>query len=345
MRWLIGSIVLAALAACRPADEPARAPGATPEHPAAGSTIAGQPWRLVAIRRPGAAEEPVGAQPQYTLELGADQRYRGVAHCNSFTGSYEQQGSSTLRIRAAAATLVACPQPSIADEYVRALASAVRYEIVGDELLLQYAASGRLRFGRDAPQAEAAPEIGRTFVFDCDGDLSFTVRYGPGEAALWAPARLGGAYRVLSLDHSAASGRYEEGDTLYFRNGDFATFELGGQRYVDCRSSPAKVPWADAARRGATFRAIGNEPAWYVEIFPDRLAIVTELGTNRLELGYAQPTAENGRTKYRAVAGGRSATVAIDRRPCVDSMSGEGFDAATTVRLEDRTLLGCGRFL
>ena len=32
-------------------------------------TITGEPWRLVAIRRPGAAEEPVGPEPTYTVAV------------------------------------------------------------------------------------------------------------------------------------------------------------------------------------------------------------------------------------------------------------------------------------
>jgi len=335
---------LAALAACQPADEPVRAPQAEQDAAVPLSAITGQPWRLTAIRRPGAAEEPIGEEPPYTLELGADGRYMGRAHCNSFTGGYEQPGPGTLQIRAGAATLAACLQPSIADEYLRALASASRYRIAGDELHLQYASSGELTFVRDAPPA-AAPEIGRTFVFDCGNGIDFTVRYGPGEAALWAPASLGGTYQVLSIARSASGARYEEGDTLFWNKGELATIELGGQRYVDCRLSPSKAPWADAKRRGATFRALGNEPAWYVEIFPDRLAIVTELGTNRVELAHAGSVVENGRTTYRASAEGRAATVVIDRRACADSMSGEGFEAAATVSIDNRTLLGCGRFL
>jgi putative lipoprotein len=195
----------------------------------------------------------------------------------------------------------------------------------------------------ESPEAVAAPEIGRTFVFDCDGGVSFTARFGPGEMALWSPESLAEPYQVLSLARSGT--RYEEGDTVFWSKGNLATIEIAGQRFVDCRSNPSKAPWADAKRRGATFRALGNEPAWYVEIFPDRLAIVTELGTNRTELAHEGPVVASGRTTYRAAADGREATVVIDRRACADSMSGEGFEAFATVSFENRTLLGCGRFL
>jgi putative lipoprotein len=114
---------------------------------------------------------------------------------------------------------------------------------------------------------------------------------------------------------------------------------------VDCRSNPAKVPWADAKRRGVTLRALGNEPAWYVEIFADRLVIVTELGAKRTELAHGGAVVEAGRITYRAAAAGSEATVVIDRRACADSMSGEGFEAAATVSFENRRLLGCGRLM
>jgi uncharacterized membrane protein/membrane-bound inhibitor of C-type lysozyme len=340
-----------ALAGCQRTDDASpRSPagaenGAASATPVADAAITGEIWRLVGLRRPGAAEEPVGAEPQYTVEFGADGRYLGRAHCNGFTGGYELAMPAELRIRAGAATPAACPQPSIADEYLRALASASRYAVSGDELRLAYNTSGELRFIREPPQATAAPETARTFVYDCDGGVSFTVRTGPGEVALWAPAALGGAYQVLSLVRAASGARYEEGDTAFWSRGDLATLEFAGRRYVDCRSNPRAVPWADAKRRGATFRALGNEPAWYVEVFPERLAIVRELGTKRTELPHGGALVEGARTTYRAAADGLEATVVIERRACADSMSGEGFEAAATITFEDRTLRGCGRFL
>jgi heat shock protein HslJ/uncharacterized membrane protein len=357
MRWSRSSIafvVAAASAGCQVADESAvrdeaaqsgAAPGVSPAPGGSDATITGQQWRLVALRRPGSAEEAVTTDPAYTVEFGADGRYSGRAHCNSFTGAYERSAAGALQIRAAAATLAACSPPSIADEYLRALASVSEYQVSGEELRLSYNASGELRFTRETEAVAAAPEVARTFVYDCDGELSFTVRTGPGEVALWAPQALGGAYQVLSQTPAASGARYEEGDTVYWNRGDLATFELAGQRYVDCRSNPRQVPWADAVRRGATFRALGNEPAWYVEIFPERLAIVTELGTKRTELPHGGPLVDGSRTTYRAVADARAVTVVIERRACADSMSGEGFEAAATVTFESRTLMGCGRFL
>ncbi|HXS80939.1 MAG TPA: META domain-containing protein [Gammaproteobacteria bacterium] len=350
-----------ALAACQRVED-APVPTVTPDAEvgvqparaddgASDGTMTDALWRLVAIRRPGGSAEPVAADPSYYVEFRADAHYAGRAHCNSFTGEYEHPAPGVLHIRAGAATLAACPQPSIADEYLRALASVTHYEVTDDELRLSYNTSGELKFHR--LEIEFVPEVhfgfelapARTLVYDCDGDVSFTVREGPGEVALWAPEALGGTYQVLSLARSGSGVRYVEGDTVFWNKGNLATIEIAGQRFVDCRSNPSKALWADAKRRGATFRALGNEPGWYIEIFADRIVFGTQPGTKRMELEYVEPIIEGTRRTYRASGDGYEGTVVIDRRGCVDTMSGEGFEAAATVSFENRTLRGCGRFL
>jgi putative lipoprotein len=133
---------------------------------------------------------------------------------------------------------------------------------------------------------------------------------------------------------------------VYWSKGELATFEAGGQRFIDCRSNPAKVPWADAARRGAVFRGLGQEPAWNVEIERDnKIVLVTDYGAKRTEVVHAEPRVEGPRTTYRAADVAAALTIDVERRACTDSMSGEAFDAAVTVTLADRVLHGCGRFL
>jgi putative lipoprotein len=205
------------------------------------------------------------------------------------------------------------------------------------EILVQLVAGGN--------GAAGASEVGRTFVFDCDGDVSFTVRTGPGEVALWAPQSVGGQYVVLGMTRSASGARYEDGDTVYWNRGELATFEIAGQRFIDCRSNPRKVPWADAARRGVTFRALGNEPSWYLEIREGRLAMVTELGSRRTELAYEEPLVAGRRATYRAAADGHELVAVVERTACTDSMSGEAFEATATVTFDDAMFYGCGRFL
>jgi membrane-bound inhibitor of C-type lysozyme len=166
---------------------------------------------------------------------------------------------------------------------------------VSSDASSQRAQPNRIGTGSPAPTSDrvitplkATIEVGRTFVFDCDGDASFTVRPGPGELALWAPASLSGRYVVLSATPPSSEERYEEGDVVVqWSNGELATFEIGGRLFPACRANPSKVPWAEAKRRGITLRALGNEPSWSLEIRPEALTMITELGARRTELTYS----------------------------------------------------------
>lgn len=307
-------------------------------------SIVSGPWRLIAMTRAGGEPERVPREPPYTIEFGADGRYNGQAHCNRYMGSYARPAADRLAMSAGAATLAACGEPSIADEYLRTVAAATRYVVRGDELELTTDDGRALTFVRESPQA-AAPEVGRTFVFDCDTEERFVVRTGPGEVAVWAPPSAGNQYVVLGSTESAPGARYADGDTVFWNRGELATLEIAGRSFRDCRSNPAAVPWADAKRRGATFRALGNEPAWSLEVHAQRLVLVTSLGAEHAELVSRGPVVDGAQTTYRAAQDGRELTAVIVRQPCADTMSGEAFEASATVTFGEEVFRGCGRFL
>jgi putative lipoprotein len=375
---LLGLTALA-LGSCRPADDDAApAPNAEPAAgagPAADAAVPGEAdassdtdillgvWVLVTYQAESGFEEAAPPNERYTLSFTADGRIAGQADCNRYFGGYSVPSPGRLAMTNLGATMAACPPESRSQDFLRAVGAATRYELVGAELKL-FGGGDALTFARETPApgpearaVEASPEpepqaaaaeIGRTFVFDCDADVSFTVRTGPGEVALWIPASLGGEYLVLSQARSASGARYEEGEAVFWSKGDLATFEVGGQRFVDCRSNPAKVPWADAARRGVVFRGLGQEPAWNVEIRGDgHMDLILDYGARRIEAvnAHAEPSVEGLRTTYRSANDPPTFAVVIERRTCTDSMSGEAFEATVTVTLETDLLYGCGRFL
>ena len=371
-RFALLGLAALALASCGPADEgaPGSATGTAQSAPSAeaaprqASNVLVGTWVLVTYQAESGFEEAVAANERYTIEFTADGEVAGQADCNRYFGGYSEPSPGRLALTNLGATLAACPPESRSSDFLRVVSAATRYELVGGELKL-FGGGEALTFARappaneapaaaarpedaasEAPSAQqaAAPEVGRTFVFDCDGELSFTVRTGPGEVALWAPASLGSAYLVLSLTRAASGARYAEGDTVFWDKGEVATFEVGGQRFVDCRSNPAKVPWADAARRGVVFRGLGQEPGWNVEIERDgRMVLVADYGAQRTEAMSWNAAVWGAQTTYRSAE--VPLTVVVERRACTDSMSGEAFEAAVTVTLAERVLYGCGRFL
>jgi putative lipoprotein len=371
------ALAMLALASCRPAgeDSPTDASEAASPSPPGPPTAApvdarastGQPqapgvlvgvWVLVTYQAESGFEEAVAANERYTIEFTSDGRVAGQADCNRYSGAYSEPAPGRLAMGTnMIVTMAACPPASRSPEYVRAVGAATRYELVGGELKL-FGGGDALTFVREpadvvpetvTPDAPAEPqanatEVGRTFVYDCGPDVSFTIRTGPGEVALWAPPAHGSAYLVLSATPAASGARYAEGDTVYWNRGELATFEIGGRRYIDCQSNPAKVPWADAARRGVVFRGLGQEPGWNVEIGPDaKVVLVTDYGATRTEVVVWNAAVDGQRMTYRPADG--SLTVVVERRACADSMSGEAYEAVVTITLADRMLHGCGRFL
>ncbi len=135
------------------------------------------------------------------------------------------------------------------------------------------------------------------------------------------------------------------GASLYWSRGGLATFEIRGRSFADCTSSPGAAPSAEVRGRSANFRARGNEPSWILEISPQQLTVITDLGERRTEFPYRDPTVAGARTTYRSFVGTQELVVAIDRAPCSDTMSGELFDSTVTVTFEGATLYGCGRGL
>ena len=205
MRWPSGPIAwaaLAALAGCQPADDAA---GARRRRRRARRSSRRERLRTARSRAsPGASSRFGGPapprsrwapEPQYTVAVRSRRALLGSSALQQLHGRVRACRAGALRIRAGAATLAACPQPSIADEYLRALASVTDYSVSGEELLLTYNTGGELEFVREPQQAAAAPEVGRTFVFDCDGDVSFTMRTGPARSRCGRRRRSAGLTR------------------------------------------------------------------------------------------------------------------------------------------------------
>ena len=104
--------------------------------------------------------------------------------------------------------------------------------------------------------------------------------------------------------------------------------------------------WQQAKLRGVSFRAVGQEPGWLLEIsHGEEILLVTDYGQNRLELPYVEPAVSQAQRRTQFVVGSPETVIEIRGEPCRDSMSGEEFTTAVTVERPDRTLHGCGRAL
>jgi putative lipoprotein len=203
---------------------------------------------------------------------------------------------------------------------------------------------GDLRGGPLAGAADFHPDerpLATTLVYDCNG-YDFVARLGPGEMALWLPER----YLVLPQVRSASGTLYEEGDVSFWSKGDDAMLTADGQSHQNCYLQPERVPWEDARRRGVDFRAVGNEPGWYLEVRSGRqLLFVAQEGMLRVMVPDAEDDSVDTERVYHGAADAHNLQVRIEQQPCVDTMSGGTFPDQVLVTLDGTRYQGCGQSL
>jgi putative lipoprotein len=109
---------------------------------------------------------------------------------------------------------------------------------------------------------------------------------------------------------------------------------------------PAVDPWEDARGRGIEFRALGQEPGWFLEIDEGRsMHLVYDYMEREATTSAPTVAMEGTTTVYRGSTGAQSLTVTVDDRECQDIMSGFEFPNTVTVDIDGRILHGCGRRL
>lgn len=182
-----------------------------------------------------------------------------------------------------------------------------------------------------------------TFVYECDDGYGFVARIQGETAWVFLPET------TAALPHvpAGAGARYSEGGITYWSKGEGALLEVAGAEHVACANNWRRAVWEHAKLSGADFRAVGNEPGWLLEIYPRRMVLVTDYGEHRYEFETPDPVenTEERRATYETSDRGLRVIVVIEGRECRDTMSGEVFEAAVAVKLNEATYRGCGRAL
>jgi len=179
-------------------------------------------------------------------------------------------------------------------------------------------------------------------VYVCPGYGEVRARIGSEAAALW----LDGEWRVLPRTRSASGARFAAADRLLWDRGPEALISLGSGEPEGCWRREPGSPWAEAGARGIDFRALGQEPGWYLEIdAEDRMTLVHAYGEKRASVPTPPPARDGETIRYRADTEAARLDVTIVHRTCFDSMSGARFPHTVTVTVDGRELHGCGRYL
>jgi putative lipoprotein len=110
--------------------------------------------------------------------------------------------------------------------------------------------------------------------------------------------------------------------------------------------APLATPWREARERGVDFRAVGQEPGWYIEIDHERsIRLVWDYMDHEATMPAVQPVAAEGRTTYSTIDASHRLNVVVEDRGCNDGMSGDPYPNTVIVTIDGRELRGCGQFL
>ena len=194
----------------------------------------------------------------------------------------------------------------------------------------------------EAPRAgETTGPLLAAFVFDCDDGTRRLANFERvGEVILTLPGK---TLRLPAV--SADSGaKYSDGTNTFWTQEREARFETRGSEPTDCVENRRESILEDARRRGVYLWATGNEPGWTLEIMPEATLLLTDYGQSRYEFVTPQPEVDalSGTTVYSVESNGHRIAIGVRSEECLDSMSGERFETAVEIRLDDRRLSGCG---
>jgi len=139
MRRIIFSTLLLALAATTAAC--AAASGS--------SGLTGKVWHLTAITEKVPAFQgvvPEADQANYTIQFKPADTFQAKADCNQLSGSYKTTSNGGMTITPGPMTMMACPEGSMADQYIQGLAKTDSYVVASDVLTLNQNDGGTLSF-------------------------------------------------------------------------------------------------------------------------------------------------------------------------------------------------------
>lgn len=111
-------------------------------------------------------------------------------------------------------------------------------------------------------------------------------------------------------------------------------------------AAPARPdPWAEAKARGIEFRAVGNEPGWFMDVDVGRtVKLVLDYGERTVNVPAPARWSAGGANSF-ASAGDTPVSIAVTPGRCSDGMSDAVYPASVKVEVGGKTYAGCGRDL
>ncbi|WP_114326065.1 hypothetical protein [Candidatus Colwellia aromaticivorans] len=164
--------------------------------------------------------------------------------------------------------------------------------------------------------------------------------------------------QICTMDYRPVCGLMNENKIKTYSNGCGACSDPKVLSYTDqaCQDDSLdktsrnhelteKNVWHVAKLRGVSYRAIGQEPAWLLEIINgEHFYISSDYGELVKTYPYVEPKVNTAQrtTVYQL---NNDVIIKLEDKNCVDTMSGEAFSTQVNIKWHDRVLIGCGKTL
>ena len=197
---------------------------------------------------------------------------------------------------------------------------------------------------KEQPRKVTVRDKTKAYVYECGDKFSFAAKFSDEKVLLKLPDR------TVSLPHvkSASGALYSDGKIVYWNQGEEARLELGQTIFNNCRYNHAKSIWQTAKLKGVDFRAVGNNPLWFLEISDfSRTVFSKEQSREKYIFNTPEPVIDfrANKTIYQTRSNEHALEVMLLRKSCHDSVSGDIFQTSVFVGMDGIGYQGCGRSL
>jgi putative lipoprotein len=198
--------------------------------------------------------------------------------------------------------------------------------------------------------ARPVADSAATYVYRCDGEAAVIVVTIDGDRGHLFSRQVSQPLRRQAdgVTFAGTDVSYHPDRPPDLAPAQTAAITIAGRALANCSNDPRAAVWEAAKLRGVSYRAIGQEPPWLLEIDRDNGFLLTiGYADSSHRLPYSEPVYDTQQrtSRFRSQAQGERIVITVTAESCRDSMSGETFSSRVEIEWREQLLRGCGRAL
>ncbi len=182
----------------------------------------------------------------------------------------------------------------------------------------------------------------RTYVFNCNKELSFVASIEDGVAWLFMPEKT----LNYKAEDSKKCNKFVDGDDFIGIKDQVAFVKIGKQTY-HCTNNPKEAVFESAKLRGFDFMALGNEPGWTLLLMGNEIFYNGDYGSTYYRFKDAKLTTNQEKrfSIFEASKGTHKIVLKLEAKECKDTMADDTYETTVNIDINGKKLNGCGKSL